>query len=498
MTDISISCKAGKFTGIQKNNINFFYGIPYAKKLTKETQWLPPERLNSEIKLQAVKRGFSAPQTIYKESLLTDPSMPDESIDCLSLNIASKDIRKDMPVMIWIHGGAYITGTSNSAVYDLDYLPLHEIVLVTINYRLGPFGFLKLDEVSNGHIKSTGNEGLMDQKLAIEWVKENISEFGGDPENITLFGESAGAWSVALQSSISPEGDLFSKAICQSGGMNAYFDIDRGNKWGELFIKTAHERGFKIDDLHILDHQQITKIASKIKHTMIADGTWLTPEVGFAPIADGKFLPLNPIKNFKDSSIKLIIGTTSDEYRLWSEFENYYINLNEDSFYKRLKKIFKNDAVDQIAKIYLIDEYDGNKFQHALSNLMTDWTFGMHALDLLERHKNKSYGYFFNEPSPLFDGKLGAYHASELPYVFGSANKKMFRDFCSDKSDEISNFFQVSWSQFAKTGSPSSHLIDWDVYENNSFIAYINSVPKIKTFKNKDRIKLLHESKLNS
>ncbi len=498
MTDISVRCKAGKFTGMQKNNINLFYGIPYAKRLTKETQWLPPERISSEISVQAVNRGFSAPQTIYQESFLTDPSMPDESIDCLSLNIASKDASSNMPVMIWIHGGAYITGSSNSVVYDLNGLPLHEIVLVTINYRLGPFGFLKLDDATNGQIKSTGNEGLMDQKLAIEWVKENIGEFGGNPENITLFGESAGAWSVALQSSVNPEGNLFSKAICQSGGMDAYFNIDRGNKWGELFIKTAHERGFKINDLHILDHRQITEISSKMKHTMIADGIWLTPEVGFAPIADGKFLPLNPIKNFKDSLIRLIIGTTSDEYRLWSEFEPYYINLNEDNFYKRLKKIFKENAVDKIAKIYLSDEHDGNKFQHALSNLMTDWTFSMHTLQLLEQHQDKSYGYFFNEPSPLFDGKLGAYHASELPYVFGSANKEIFKDFCSEKSDEISNFFQVSWSQFAKTGSPSSHLMDWDVYENNSSITYINAKPKIATFKNKDRIKLLNESKLNS
>ena len=500
MTDITVSCKAGKFFGIKKNNINLFHGIPYAKNLTKETQWLPPERLNSEISLQAINKGFSAPQTIYKESFLTDPSMPDESIDCLSLNIASKDVSANMPVMIWIHGGAYITGSSNSVVYDLDYLPLHEIVLVTINYRLGPFGFLKLDEVTNGQIKSTGNEGLMDQQLAIEWVKENIDEFGGNPENITLFGESAGAWSVALQSSVSPDGNLFSKAICQSGGMNAFFNIDRGNRWGELFIKTAHERGFKINDLYNLDHEQITKTASQMKHTMITDGVWLSPEVGFAPIADGDFLPLDPIKNFKDSSIRLIIGTTSDEYRLWSEFEPYYLNLDKENFYKRLEKIFKKETVKKIADIYLRDlgdNQEGNKYKHALSNLMTDWTFGMHALDLLEQHQNKSYGYFFNEPSPLLDGKLGAYHASELPYVFGSANKKIFKDFCSEYSDEISNFFQFSWSQFAKTGSPSSHLMDWEVYENNSSITYINSVPKIKTFKNKDRIKLLNESKLN-
>ena len=496
---ILIKCAAGTISGIKSKDISYFYGIPYAKPLTKETQWQPPEAIGKEITFEAINKGFSAPQTIYRDSFLTDSSLPDQSIDCLTLNIASKNINDSMPVMIWIHGGAYITGSSNSVVYDLDFLPLHEIVLVTINYRLGPFGFLKLDEATNGQIKSTGNEGLMDQKLAIEWVKENISEFGGDPENITLFGESAGAWSVALQSSVSPEGNLFSKAICQSGGMNAYFDINRGNKWGELFIKTAHETGFKVSDLHTLDYQHITKISSKMKHTMIADGMWLTPEVGFAPIADGKFLSLDPIKNFRDSSIRLIIGTTSDEYRLWSEFEHYYLSLDKENFYKRLGKIFKKDTVKKIADIYLsaIGDKQGNKYKHALSDLMTDWTFGMHALDLLEQHKNKSYGYFFNEPSPLFEGKLGAYHASELPYVFGSANKKMFKNLCSEKSEEISNFFQVSWSQFAKTGSPSSHLLDWDVYENNSLIVNINSMPKIRTFKNKDRIKLLHESKLN-
>jgi Carboxylesterase type B len=134
-------------------------------------------------------------------------------------------------------------------------------------------------------------------------------------------------------------------------------------------------------------------------------------------------------------------------------------------------------------------------FSHALQNLMTDGTFGMHALEILEQHQDSSYGYFFNEPSPLLDGKLGAYHASELPYVFGSVNKKIFKDFCSEKSEEISNFFQVSWSQFAKTGSPSSDLMDWEVYKNNLHVAYINSTPKIKTFPNKDRIKLLNESK---
>mgnify|MGYP001161382335 FL=1 len=497
MSDISITCKAGKFTGVFDHGVNFFYGIPYAKPLTKETQWQFPEKIDSEIFFEATQRGFSAPQTIYRESFLTDPNMPDESIDCLSLNIASKKINGNMPVMIWIHGGAYITGSSNSVIYDLDSLPQHEIVLVTINYRLGPFGFLKLDEVSNGQFQSTGNEGLMDQKLAIEWVKENIAEFGGDPDNITIFGESAGAWSVALQSSISSSGNLFTKAICQSGGMNAYFDKERGNQWGELFLKIANDNGFKINDLLSLDHKQITSFASEMKHTKIANEKWLSPEVGFAPIADGNFLPLDPMNNFKDSSIKLIVGTTADEYRLWSEFEPYYLNLDKDSFYKRLNKIFRAETVNKIANIYLPKNPIKGQFKYALSNIMTDWTFGIHALELLEQHQDNAYGYFFNEPSPVLDGKLGAYHASELPYVFGSATNKIFKDFCSKEAKKISNFFQVSWTQFAKTGSPSSDIMNWDAYGVNESIAFINSAPKIKAMPNKERIKLLHDSKNN-
>jgi carboxylesterase type B len=159
--------------------------------------------------------------------------------------------------------------------------------------------------------------------------------------------------------------------------------------------------------------------------------------------------------------------------------------------------MFKHETVDKIAAQYLQKDLIEGQYKHALSNIMTDWTFGIHSMELLEQHQEKSYGYFFDEPSPIFDGKLGAYHASELPYVFGSANKKTFRDFCSKDAVKISNFFQVSWTEFAKTGSPSSHLIDWDVFNTNQSIAFINSAPKIKTNQNIDRIKLLHESKIN-
>ena len=137
--------------------------------------------------------------------------------------------------MIWIHGGALVSGGSSSMMYELEHLAKKNIVLVSINYRLGPLGFLKLDEVTNGSIKSSGNEGLIDQRNAIKWVKKNIASFGGDPENITIFGESAGSWSCNLQVAAGNQG-LFRKAICQSGGMDALASTDKANRWAELFV----------------------------------------------------------------------------------------------------------------------------------------------------------------------------------------------------------------------------------------------------------------------
>jgi para-nitrobenzyl esterase len=232
-----------------------------------------------------------------------------------------------------------------------------------------------------------------------------------------------------------------------------------------------------------------------MKHTMIADDQWLSPEVGFAPIADGNFLPLDPIKNFQGSPIKLIVGTNADEYRLWSEFDPYYANLDKDSFHKRLNKLFRAETINEIAANYLPMNPAKEQYKQALSNIMTDWTFGIHALELLDLHKENAYGYFFDEPSPVLGGKLGAYHASELPYVFGSANKDFLKNLCSKEAKKISYFFQLSWTQFAKTGSPASEHIHWNTYDMNQSIAFINSAPKINFIPNKERIKLLHESK---
>ena len=183
-----VECKAGQIEGVLQDNCYQFFGIPYAKY---EQRWDESILIERELNLKAMEKGYSAPQTRaidqnqLQTSFFQDNSLSKESEDCLTLNICSKDIKAKNPVMIWIHGGALVTGGSSSIMYDLKHLAKRGIVVVSINYRLGPLGFLRLDEATEGQICSSGNEGLIDQRNAIRWVKDNISSFGGNPNFAT-------------------------------------------------------------------------------------------------------------------------------------------------------------------------------------------------------------------------------------------------------------------------------------------------------------------------
>ena len=168
-----VECKAGRFEGILKDNCHLFYGIPYANY---QQRWDQSQLFEEEINIQAFEKGYSAPQTRFNDadqtgpSFFQDNSLSNQAEDCLSLNIATNDTDGCKPVMIWIHGGALVTGGSSSIMYQLNYLAQRDVVVVSINYRLGPLGFLRLSEVTNGEVFSSGNEGLKDLRNAIRWV----------------------------------------------------------------------------------------------------------------------------------------------------------------------------------------------------------------------------------------------------------------------------------------------------------------------------------------
>ena len=342
MGNITIKSPSGVFSGKSANGIITFYGIPYAQSCSGKNRWRAPKKINLHHSHQESIKGPSAFQTLVNKSFMFDPTLPDSSEDCLNLNIGSPENASNLPVMIWIHGGAYLTGSANGALYSMEALASKGVILVTLNYRLGPLGFLKLDEVTNGLIPSTGNEGLLDQRLAIQWVKENIEAFGGDPENITIFGESAGAWSCALQVGMGIKGD-FQKVICQSGGGDAARNIESANQWGEIFISKCHDNNISINEIIDTPPERLIEVAKLMRHMELSDGSsWVMPEVGFAPVVDNKILKENYIENFEIESFDLIAGVTLDEYKLWSLFHPLYKNLSKENLIKRLSKIFKH------------------------------------------------------------------------------------------------------------------------------------------------------------
>ena len=351
MKSITINSPSGYFLGNCINDVNIFYGIPYAQSCANKNRWRSPKKVKPNNKHKESIKGPSAYQTVINKSFMFDSSLPDQSEDCLNLNISSPKGASNLPVMIWIHGGAYLTGSANGALYNMTTLASKGIILVAINYRLGPLGFLRLNDVTNGLIPSTGNEGLLDQRLAINWVKDNIEAFGGNPNNITIFGESAGAWSCALQVGMGINND-FQKIICQSGGADATRTIDSANQWGEIFISKCHDNNILIKDLINTPPENLIAVAKSMKHTELSDGlSWVMPEVGFAPVIDNFLLKENYIDNFKVESFDLIAGVTLDEYKLWSTFHPFYKNLSKDNLIKRLSKIF-NHSIDSIIELY--------------------------------------------------------------------------------------------------------------------------------------------------
>jgi len=493
-----VESKAGKFEGLLQNGCHQFFGIPYAKY---NQRWEESFLIEEEICFKASKKGDSAPQTRSDDqsqsgaSFFQDRSLSKQSEDCLTLNICSNNINAKNPVMIWIHGGALVTGGSSSIMYDLEHLAKKGIVVVSINYRLGPLGFLRLDEATNGLVNSSGNEGLIDQRNAIKWVKENISSFGGDPNNITIFGESAGSWSCNLQIAAGHD-NLFQKAICQSGGLDAIATKEKANQWAELFIDQFKKDGHKLSDLRSCDWESIINTAKKLKHSKLSDGKrWIFPEVGFLPVIDNKFIKDDYLETYSSSNIHLIAGTTLDEYKLWSTFHPRIGKNDEGYITKRLSKMFEASKLPELISAYR--EYlKNNELGDIYSAILTDICFGIPTHNTLQKKEGNSFGYLFSTQSEILRGKLGCFHASELPYVFGVHSKKPYSSWGPKESQQISDNFQIPWTNFSKTNDPSFGDFSWNNYNDAFELALIGN--KVRALRNPflERYELIEKYKI--
>jgi para-nitrobenzyl esterase len=457
----TVETASGRLAGLRKDGITRFKGVPFAKPPVGQLRWRMPEAVEPWAGVRdATKFGAVCPQAPTQLEAIMGTTMGEQSEDCLFLNVWTPGCDgAKRPVMVWIHGGAFVIGAGSQGVYNGKVIAGRDVVIVTVNYRLGAFGFLDLAHASDGRAPGTGGEGLADQILALHWVKQNISQFGGDPENVTIFGESAGGMSVSALLASAPARGLFHKAIPQSGGAHIGYDAERSARVGRAMLEL----------LDVTPEQAVDAPYGAIVRAQIAiladsrDGhdTRKLGRLPFQPAIDGSILserPIDAIRSGSAAGIPVLSGTTREEWKLFTAANPRLRMMSTSGFTERVQRL-AGEATPEMLAAYS----DGSPFER-FNAVMTDKVFTVPASRLLEAQNAfaPAFGYRFDWRSPLLGGIMGSCHALELGFVFGTYRERLAGAFFGTgrEADALSVAMVDAWVAFARNGDPG-----WQRYD---------------------------------
>ena len=456
---------SGAHQQVQKQEIWTFKGIPYAAPPVGGLRWKAPQPVASWTSVRACTEfGPSCPQSGGGEEPFSVPALSagKTSEDCLYLNVwtPAKSSKDRLPVMVWIHGGSFESGSGSMGIYDGTNLATHGVVVVTINYRLGPFGFLAHPALSaESAQKVSGNYGLLDQVAALKWVKDNIAGFGGDPQKVTAFGESAGAISI-LDLLVSPLSDgLFQRAIADSGilldsgfGVSTARTLKQGEDEGQQFAAQLgiDSSGDAAAQLRAKTPDELLAAADKLS----AQTKLVEKGLVWTPVADGYVLPDLPSELWvqgKQHKVPLLIGSNLDEGNAFLSG----LTVSAGQYQTVMHTIFGQFA-DQALALYPVK--DNEDPLPKLSRMLTEIGFASTARFAAEEQNTAAtpaYVYQFTRVPLKSINKLGAFHAVEIPYVFGNANLFGLLGKLEDVDYQLSATMGGYWTRFAATGDPN-------------------------------------------
>lgn len=457
-----VETTSGPIEGTKADDLLRFAGIPYAAAPVGDLRFRAPQPHPgwSEVRSAAEFGPIARQNASPLEALLARQDQT-QSEDCLSLNVwtpGADDRRR--PTMVWIHGGAFVMGSGSTPIYDGSALASRgDVVVVSINYRLGDFGFLYLDHLDADY-SGSGNNGIRDQIAALEWVRDNIASFGGDPENVTIFGESAGAMSVSTLLGTPKAAGLFGRAIPQSGA--AAHTISREQAMAVTDAYLAQLGVSTVDQLLGVSDDDLLANQAAISATYLNPATRpeLFPEgMLWQPVIDGDVLPSSPLAAVDDGAaagIDLLVGTNADE---WHLFE---IMAPDSPAEEQLLGLFGR-VLDTDDPAGALAEYRATHpnadAKQIRSALLTDQTFRIPAhqlLDAQQRHHGAVWSYLFTWATPAFDGALGSCHALEIPFVFGTQADPQMAAFLGDAPPAtLAELMMDAWIAFARSGDPN-------------------------------------------
>jgi para-nitrobenzyl esterase len=479
-----VETRCGKVEGLRRDRHTVFRGIPYAAPPTGPLRFAPPAPCSPWSGVRACAEfGSCAMQgTPFAAGMEVVQS---ESEDCLTLNVFTPDAdARRRPVLLFIHGGAYTVGASSMPLYDgAALVERGDVVVVTINYRLGLFGFLDLGDEGE-RIGAQPNLGILDQIAALSWVRDNIAEFGGDPNNVTLFGESAGGTSVASLLFAPGARGLFRRAIAQSTALHQRFPSRALAKRtrDELLARLGVARG-ELSRLRELPAATLIRAQHEAEREALGFRA-------FFPVRHAASLPLDPWQAYEDPQqphVPLIVGSNRDEWNLFdaANVARWGTPLGADEEHAALERLARSlPRATPAAMGALLAAYQRSRaglgLPHDTRSLLRaiegDLIFHVSGLRLAEaqvRVGAPAYVYRFTYPSPALRGALGACHALELPFVFGTHADASQQRFAGRGREvaQLSASMMRCWLHFACEGQPGSALdageqeTEWQPYE---------------------------------
>jgi para-nitrobenzyl esterase len=465
-----VETRYGAVRGRTEGDTLTFRAIPFARPPVGPLRWRapqPPEPWTGE--LDAAEHGAPAPQRAGELSLVLGLREDGASEDCLTLSVTTPGLAGQRPVLVWIHGGGFTSGAPSLAAYEAAGLAAcGDVVVVGVHYRLGALGFAPLlgrrGEPAVPEGEPWANFGMLDILAALEWVRAHAARFGGDPEQVTLFGESAGAMAIGTLLGMPRARGHFGRAILQSGAAESVHGREQAARVAHVFFGLL---GVDPADRAALEAVPVDAVLDAQMKTL--DAVWRDlPGLTFQPVIDGTLIPELPLAAVETGSargVALLVGTNRDENRLWSAFNPSHAALDDDKLLRRAR-VRLRDHAERVTRQYRARVATP---AHAWDAIETDRMFGAPAHRLARAHARHgaAFVYRFDWVSPALEGALGACHALEIPFVFGTHRDERLVPLVGSGSsvDALSETMQAAWLAFARRGDPSHGALgDWPRY----------------------------------
>jgi para-nitrobenzyl esterase len=495
-SDAIAATRSGRVAGYIRRGIFTFKGIPYADNCAGPNRFMPPVKPKSWEGVRSSRQyGYVAPQgpragwANDEEAFMFAWDDGVQNEDCLRVNVWTPAIadRKKRPVMVWLHGGGYTAGSGQELrSYDGENLARRgDVVVVSLNHRLNVFGYLDLSKFG---FAESGNVGMLDIVAALEWVRDNIENFGGNPQLVTIFGQSGGGGKVSTLMAMPAAQGLFHRAIVESGSILQGIPQENAQKAADAIISELGLTAATIGQIQTLPYQQILAAADKVlreRRTKVAGGIpnfrRISASLGFGPVVDGKILPAHPFDPGApaiSADIPMIIGTTLNEFVTainHPEFET----MSEADLQKRVSEIHAENAASVISAFR--QRTPRAKPFDIWSRIAASGVRG----SAIEQAKLKAaqgrapaYLYWFTWQTPILSGRPRAFHCAEIAFVFDNTDRCETMTGGGAEARTLAGKMCDAWIQFARTGNPNHpQLPNWPAFSAEAIATMIFDHP---------------------